>query len=305
MGLLGSNVVQVALQQGGQVTATAFRHRPQGDVPYDLVQLDLRDRDRVLGSVRDARPDAVIHTAILNDLPRLYRERALGWQSYVEATRHLVDAANAVEAKLVFVSTDWVFDGTQAPAAEDAPPNPINLYGVLKLVGETLVHERAQQGAVARVAGVFGVHWARPDKGATQNAGFGDLATAVADALEQEQPFELWEGEGLNHRANPTLASDAAEGLLRLAQSDHTGVFHCCGRESVSRRQLALATAEAFGGDPALIRSSTPLDPTGVPVPADTGLSAQHSAARLGTPPPTLPEALARFRRQRRQGRLH
>jgi dTDP-4-dehydrorhamnose reductase len=66
---------------------------------------------------------------------RLYTHRREAWDAYVGATRNLVDAANEAGARVVLVSTDWVFDGTQGGAAEDTPPNPINLYGFLHCCG--------------------------------------------------------------------------------------------------------------------------------------------------------------------------
>jgi dTDP-4-dehydrorhamnose reductase len=133
-GFVGSNVVKVFTEQhGAEVVAPAH-----GDV-------DLTESEAVRASVAEHRPDAIVHTAILNDLPAMLADRRAAWVAYVGATRHLVDAANDVGAKLVLVSTDWVFDGSQGGADETAPPNPINLYGVLKLASELVVTERARQ----------------------------------------------------------------------------------------------------------------------------------------------------------------
>ena len=81
--------------------------------------------------------------------------------AYVGATRNVVDAANAAGVPVVLVSTDWVFDGTQGPAAEDAPPNPVNAYGFLKAASRARRHRARARGIVARIAAVQGVHRAR------------------------------------------------------------------------------------------------------------------------------------------------
>jgi dTDP-4-dehydrorhamnose reductase len=91
-----------------------------------------------------------VHAAIWNDIAGLSRDRHRAWASYVGATRNVVDAANAVGAHVVLISTDWVFDGTQGPAQEATPPNPINLYGFLKAQSELVVSLRAERGTVAR-----------------------------------------------------------------------------------------------------------------------------------------------------------
>ena len=101
----------------------------------------------------------------------------------------------------MLVSTDWVFDGTQAGATEDEPPNPINAYGFLKAASELVVRERAQRGAVARIAGVQGVHWARPARRARQDAGFGYLVAALVAALRAGQPLHGLGGPAASTRS--------------------------------------------------------------------------------------------------------
>ena len=127
-----------------------------------------------------------MHCAILNDFGRLYAERRAGWDAYVGATRNLVDAANEAGARMLLVSTDWVFDGTQAGATEGTPPNPINLYGFLKAASELVVTERAERGSVARIAAVQGSASGGSSAGAApreQDAGFGYFVAALVQRL--------------------------------------------------------------------------------------------------------------------------
>jgi dTDP-4-dehydrorhamnose reductase len=308
-GLVGSNFIQVATERhSARVFNIVHRFRPPSTVPYEFAHVDMRDRARVLETVRDFKPDAVVHAAIVNDLRFMYRRRREAWEAMVEATRYLAQAARDVGAKMVLVSTDWVFDGTQGLADETTPPNPLNYYGVMKLAGETLVRAMAPDSAVARTAGVFGVQWARPDWVPEQNAGFGGLANLVVERLERRQPFTLWTG-AVNARATPTLASDTAEMIWQIIERDGRGIFHCCGGQCVSRRELARTTADVFGLDAGLIREG-PVDPEapesllGIPVPRDTCLDATHTAERLGFSLPGIREALETFRSQRASGEL-
>ena len=149
-GFVGSNLAHVFARRGADVVAPSH------------AALDLTDGAATLRAVRATAPDAVVHAAILNDPAAMAADRRAAWAAYVGATRHVVDAANAAAAHVVLVSTDWVFDGTQAPAREDAPPNPVNQYGFLKAASELVVGERAERGTVARIAGVQGAHRARP-----------------------------------------------------------------------------------------------------------------------------------------------
>jgi dTDP-4-dehydrorhamnose reductase len=289
-GFVGSNVVKVfAERHGAEVVAPAH-----GDV-------DLTDPDSVRASVAEHRPDAIVHTAILNDLPTMLADRRAAWAGYVGATRHLVDAANDVGAKLVLVSTDWVFDGTQGGADETTPPNPINLYGVLKLASELVVTERARNGAVARISAVNGVHWARPVLPRSQDAGFGYFVASLVDALGAGEPFTVWESDRINMIATPSLASDCAELMWRIIERDEQGIFHCCGGEAIGRRALAELAAEVFSLDPSLVRSGPP--PNGadsaMPVPYDTSLTAPGTSRALDVTLPSVRDLLTHFRQER------
>lgn len=308
-GLVGSNIIKVAVERyQAHVFATIHRQKPTPPLVYEVGTVDTQSRDQVLHSVRAFRPDAIVHCAVLLDLPLIYRDRKLGWQSYVEATGHLIEAANEVGAKMVLISSDWVFDGTQRLAEETTPPNPINYYGVLKLVGETLLAATGDNWAVVRVAGVNGVHWARRELTMTQNAGFGNLAVAVAETLSKNRPFTVWEG-AVNMQGTPTLASEIGETILQIIEQDRRGIFHCCATEPTSRRELAAATAQVFGLDEGLIRFGPPdpADPaslTGFPIPRDTSLSCGSTARQLGYRPLDLFQTLDKLRGQMETGRI-
>ena len=169
------------------------------------------------------------------------------------ATRNVVDAANAAGAHVVLVSTDWVFDGTQGPAPEDAPPNPVNQYGFLKAASELVVLERAERGdgrADRRRAG-------RPPRAAAAPRAPGPrlrlprrVGRRRAAARASRSPSGR--APAINMLATPTLATDAGELIWRALEREATGVLHCCGGEHVDRVALARRAAAAFGLDPAL-----------------------------------------------------
>jgi dTDP-4-dehydrorhamnose reductase len=285
-GFVGSNVAHVFGQGGAELLAPSH------------AELDLTDAAAVRAAAHAFAPDAVVHCAILNDPAGLRAVRRAAWAGYVGATRNVVDAANATGAHVVLVSTDWVFDGTQGGAAEDEPPSPINAYGFLKAASELVVAERAERGAVARLAGVNGVHRARRHAPRRQDAGFGYFVAALVDSLRAARPFTVWESPRINEIATPTLASDGARLIARIVERGLTGTFHCCGGETVHRVDFARRAAVAFDLEPALVRTGPP-DPAalaGGPVPHDTSLDATSTAAALGVTLPALETTLARLR---------
>jgi dTDP-4-dehydrorhamnose reductase len=296
-GFVGSNVVHEAVLREHDVVGLVRSTPSTRDPGCSYVTADLLD-ETAIRAVVVAKPDVVVHAAILNDPAGLLSVRNLAWASYVGATRSLADAANEVGALLVTLSTDWVFDGRDGSYAEDAPPNPVNFYGVLKAFGELVTLERARLGAVARIAGVMGTHRARPALPRGQDAGFGYFVASIVDALGRGEPFIVWESDAINVRATPSLASHSARLVLDLCELGLTGVFHCVGAESATRMELARAAAEVFGLDASLIRSGPP-DPDALPlepVPRDTSLVATATATALGADLPTLRGLLTLFR---------
>jgi dTDP-4-dehydrorhamnose reductase len=286
-GFVGSNLVHVFAQRhGAEVVAPAH-------AAVDLTQAPLVRR-----CIAATRPDAIVHAAIWNDPGMLGTDRRRAWREYVETTRNVVDAANEIDARVVLISTDWVFDGTQGPATETEPPHPINDYGFLKAASELVVTERARRGTVARIAGVQGIHRARPETPRRQDAGFGYLVASLVQALRAGRRFTVWDGDGLNRLATPTLATDAAELVWRALERDAGGILHCCGGEHCDRVRLARRTVEAFALDPELLDVAPAPDEVlaAGPVPRDTRLDAARTAARLDADLPDLGTTLARLR---------
>lgn len=263
-GFVGSNLVHV-LRERCDVLAPAH------------AELDLT-------TTVPPKVDAIVHAAIWNDPAGLLSDRRRAWAGYVEATRNCVRSG----AHVVLVSTDWVFDGTQGPATEDEPPNPINAYGFLKAASELVVLEAG--GTVARIAGVQGVHRARAGGGGfprAQDAGFGYLVASVVDALSAGREFTVWDAPDINRLATPVLATDAAELIWRALDVQATGILHCVGSEHIDRVALARRAVEAYGLDPDRLHVGPPPAQT-ERIPYDTRLDATRTAQRLGVELPDV-----------------
>jgi dTDP-4-dehydrorhamnose reductase len=300
-GFVGSNIAsEFAAMPDTDVHCPVRSAHP--DPTLSTEPLDLLDDEALRASVERYRPDVIVHSMILNDHDQMYVDRHLAWHSYVGTTELLSDAANRVGATMILVSTDWVFDGTQGPAAEDTPPNPINLYGVLKLASEIVVRQRCERGAVARVSGVQGHHRARPTTPRAQDLGYGYLAASIVDALSDGRRFTIWEAPDINNVATVSLASESGRLMHAIGRlDDPVGIFHCCGAEAVTRRELAELTCDVFELDPDLLDFGPPDDAAMMrhAVPYDTSLSTAATAARLGTTPLTTREILELFRDER------
>jgi len=263
--------------------------------------VDLLDPVAVAGHVERHTPDGIVHSALALDRERLLRDRQHGWRTHVESTRTLADIATRAGIPFVLLSSDWVFDGTQGPATEQTPPNPISLPGFLQAAAEIVTLDR--DGAVARLSAV---NTARPGPGEPAPGPFGSLefVAPLVDALEAGRPFTVWEADDLNMVATPSLASMCAEVVRALVADRASGIAHCCGADSVSRRELALATVEAFELDGSLLRFARPPQPAPLALPYDSSLDASETAKRLDAELPTLADLLGALRHERATGTI-
>ena len=135
-GLVGSNVIRLARQRGLEIIASQYGPEPEWQVDYQLDPLDLSDHEGIRRSLRKYKPDAVIHSAAILDQIVMDTKREFCWSLMVDGTRALAEACREVGARLVFVSSDWFFDGRAELVDETSPPNPVNFYGVMKVASE-------------------------------------------------------------------------------------------------------------------------------------------------------------------------
>ena len=306
-GQVGSNIIKVARDKyQAEVIATLFSGQPE--VPWNVktVLMNLEDGDSIRQVIREHRPDAVIHCAFPRDLDRLELDHEWSWRIMVTGTQIMAKACNEIGARLVFISSDWVFgEGGRPPYKEDSPPCPPNYYGVMKVVGETLVASLCEDYAVARIAGVYGPNWSFPSYEQTEeDFGFGRLADYLVHRLSRCQPVVIWT-KHVNVRANPTLASDIGDAVLTICSQNQKGIFHCCGRDSVTRLELAEAVGEVFDFDKALIQAASEQEMADLgrfegrrKPPEDTRLEVAYTEARLGRVNAGVYDGLEQFRRQ-------
>ena len=304
-GLVGSNVIKVAQEQyQAEIIAALYGPPPETPIDYELDPLDIGDHQAIRAAIRRYKPEAVIHCAALIDQQRLHAQRKWAWSVMVEGTRAFALACRETGARLIFISTDWVFDGREGLVDEDSPPFPVNFYGVMKMASEReLSMIEGLSYGVGRLAGVYGLNYAIPSLTRwVQGVGFGDLPNYCVDSFEKQQPVRIW-ADHVNDTAHPTLASDGADMLIRLAQHDQNGIFHCFGSESVNRIELAKRCADAFGGNSQLIQS-VPLNDdvraafADISIPYRTVASTQKTTQALGRKAFNVDEGLSAFKQE-------
>ena len=218
---------------------------PNHDVlGVDLHNCDITDRDAALGAITSFHPDLILHGAAFTAVDVCEAEPETAYRVNALATRHLADGARQVGAHVVYVSTDYVFDGTKgAPYLEWDTPNPQSVYGRSKLGGE---HEIDPGWTIARTSWVCGFHGNNMVKTVLKLASERDTLAFVDDQF-----------------GHPTFASDLAAMLVRLGVARLPGVFHVTNAGVVSWYEFVRAIFEAAGHDPDRIQpiSTAELDP--------------------------------------------
>jgi len=239
------------------------------------VRFDLADPAGFDRALDEARPDVVVHSAALADPDRCAREPGLAEAFNVVAPARLARACRERGLRLVALSTDLVFAGDRAFAAEDDPAAPILVYGRSKLAGEAAVLAEHPAAVLLRVPLVHG-------------RGHGSRATsseAIAWALRAGRPVRLF----TDQVRTPVDPESIADAIARVLGSGHAGRFHLGGPERVSRHELGLRVAAVLGLPAHLIAPVRQADvPAAAPRPADVSLGGRRAQEALGWRPRPL-----------------
>ena len=216
-GQLGHELVRATIAAGHEVIATSHE------------TLDITDKTAVDDVITSARPDVVIHAAAWTAVDACESEPEKALLVNGTATKYIADAAHAVGAHVVYISTDYVFDGSKASAYDESDvTNPQSVYGSSKLAGEKAL---GATDAIVRISWVCGFYGA-------------NMVKTILRLAEQPQLKFVDDQIG-----NPTFADDAAEMIVRLATEKRPGTWHVTNQGEVSWYEFAREVLIAGGFD--------------------------------------------------------
>ena len=226
------------------------------------LKLDLTDRNAVLGKMEEHRPELIIHTAAERRPDICENDTTQTHALNVEATQSLVEAAEHIGAVLVYVSTDYVFDGTQPPYAVDAECHPLNYYGKSKRAGEEVVLAATSRHVILRVPILYG-----------KVETLGESAVTILLRELQAQDSKTVDHWAVRY---PTHVGDVAQTLRgwagRLLNKPQCGgIYHMSGAEALTKYDMVCAMAEGFELDHSHL-SPDPTAPDGAPRPQNCQL---------------------------------
>lgn len=229
---------------------------------------------------RELKPDAVIHTAALADIDFCQANPSSARAANVELTRSFANLCAESRCKLVFCSTDTIFDGEHAPYKEEDAPAPVNFYAETKVEAEKIVSASCASSVIARLALVVGLP--------VMGAGNSFLARMLA---------ALKEGRNVSVPAHeirtPVDVITLGRALLELAADEHQGIFHLAGNERLNRFEMAQRITRKFGFPERFVTVQARADTPGrAPRPRDVSLANAKACATLKTPMRSFDDAL-------------
>lgn len=233
-GLLGSKIVESA--EGKYVVCPTHATR---SFFSNSLKMDITDESEVKHVFNKVKPDIVVHTAAVTNVDRCETDKSYALKVNAEGTKILAEACNEAGAKIVYVSTDYVFDGEKGLYTEEDETNPVNYYGLTKLMGEKHVARICDSFLILRPSVLYGVHPWKPN-----------FVKWVINALKERRTINVVE----DHYNSPTFADNLAEVILEMIDKELKGLYHISGVERISRYRFALKIAKVFNFYASLIK---------------------------------------------------
>ena len=289
--MVQSKALRIVVTGAGGIVGSALRERlPQEPTAVEVVglthaDLDVTDDRRVEERLLEIAPDAVIHAAAYTNVDQCEEEPDRAREVNAEGTAHIAGVCKALGCGLIYLSTDYVFDGkSDRPYQEEDPVSPLGVYGATKWEGEVAVREQGPEDSlIVRTAWIYG--W-----------GSRHFVDAILEKGNLGEPLRVV----TDQRGSPTYAGDLADALKDLLAARARGMLHVTGQGDCTWYEFAREILEVAGFDPELVKetTSTTLDRR-APRPSYSVLDNAAFRVRTGRAMRPWPEALRDYLAQR------
>lgn len=213
---------------------------------FQYTPCDITKRKDVQEIIRTFKPNFIINAAAYTDVDGCEEEKEDCWKVNVTGIKNLAQAGRSVGALLIYISTDYVFDGVKGDYSEESKPNPLGYYGRSKLAGENALIISGIDYTIVRTMILYGI-----GKNIRLN-----FATWLVEKLSKGELVTIVDDQ----MGHPTLADDLALAIRKIVELRKTGLYHIVGSECIDRYHFALKLAEVFGFDTNLIKPIGTID---------------------------------------------
>ena len=277
-------IIGASGQVGGALAALCVRRKIEvygtSRKGQGFLYLDLADGASVRDAFGKARPDIVFLCSAMTHVDNCERDPGLARRVNAEGPALVAAECRAAGAKLVYFSTEYVFDGAAGPYGEEDAVCPVSVYGRTKLEGERAALE-AKAALAVRTTVVYGYN------PASKNF-IMQLISNQRSGAKMRVPSDQF--------SNPTYAPELASAVLDLAEQGASGIYNVVGPDWLSRYEFALKACAAFGFDPAFLEPRLTAElGQAAPRPLKAGLRTEKLAAKLGRSLPAAEESLRKI----------
>jgi dTDP-4-dehydrorhamnose reductase len=233
-GLVGGNIKRVLVAKGQDLVETYY---PAVDKPQGL-PVDITLETSVRGLFESAMPSVVILNAALTNVEFCQENRDIAWQINVTGPQNVASLCREYRAKLVFFSSDYVFDGESGPYSETDAPHPISVYGETKLAAESFIRDTVDDHLIIRTTIVYGYE-----------AMAKNFCYRLINTLKAGQQIKVPNDQ----IGSPTYAYNLAEAVVDLIEQNKKGLYNVVGKDVVDRYEFSRRVCAVFGLDEKLL----------------------------------------------------
>lgn len=213
-------------------------------IPLPQRSMDITDQTQVDNALKDLDFDIFFHLAAYTNVPGAETNKELCFKINRDGTKNVFEAVKKKQKKFIYVSTDFIFNGTTPPYDEDSTPNPIGVYAQSKYEGEKILNPPAGgQAMIVRIAYPYRANFEIKK----------DFFRTFKFYLENNKPLSMI----TDSLMTPTFIDDIAYGLKYLFNNYKPEIYHLVGSESISPYDAAVKIAETFGLDRSLVGKTT------------------------------------------------
>ena len=276
-GLVGQQVVK-DLSNSHQVFSCYNESKPEYG---DSVKMDLKNHEMISSILTEKKPEIVIHLGAMTGVDLCEKERISASEINTKATEIIAKECSKLNSFLVYVSTDYVFDGNLGMYKEDNVTNPLGFYGESKLEGEKVVQNFSTNWCIARTSTPFGLH---PTKKS--------FPMWVIENLQKQKQIDIL----IDQFTSPTYIPNLSRMLIEISERRITGVIHAAGASKISRYQMASMVSDKLNLDGTLLKQISINKMKWVARrPKDSSLDVSRASSILNEKPQKIDQSLNLF----------
>ena len=276
-GLIGRQVVK-DLSETHEVFSCYNKSKPEFGIP---TKMDLLNHEMIVNVLLEIEPDVVIHLGAMTGVDLCEKEESMAFDINAKATQIIAQQCSILNTFLIYVSTDYVFDGNSGMYYEDDIPNPLSIYGKSKFDGEKMVQNFSSDWCIARTSTPFGLHQTRKS-----------FPTWVIENLQKQKQIDVLSDQF----TSPTYVPNLSKMLIEISERHLNGIFHVAGATKISRYEMASIISDKLNFNEKLLRkiliNELKLE---APRPKDSSLNISKATSILNEKPQKINQSLNLF----------